>query len=78
MTNPDIREGDDDNERWHRGVGVENDLFNGHYRENPQFHSLPASHKPMAPPITSVISTPIIVSIIQPLLTMESVPSENR
>ena len=35
MTNPDIREGDDDNEWWHRGVGVENDLFNGHYRENP-------------------------------------------
>lgn len=64
----------DDIEGW----GVENDLFNGNYRENPQFHSLPASHKPMAPPITSVISTPIIVSIIQPLLTMESVPSENR
>lgn len=42
------------------------------------FHSLPASHKPMAPPITSVISTLIIVSIISPLLTMESVPSENR
>lgn len=42
------------------------------------FHSFPASHKPMAPPITSVISTLIIVSIISPLLTMESVPSENR
>lgn len=27
--------GDDDNERWHRWGWVENDLFNGHYRENP-------------------------------------------
>lgn len=41
------------------------------------FQSLPASHKPMAPPITSVINTLIIVSIAFTSLTMESVPSEN-
>lgn len=32
--------GGDDNEWWHREVGVENDLFNGHYRENPSDYTL--------------------------------------
>lgn len=55
---------DDDYGWWHRRVGIDNDLFNGHYRENPNCHSLPASHKPRGTPIKIVTNTLIIVSIV--------------
>ena len=46
------------------GVGVENDLFNGHYRENPNVYSLQSkSHRANAKAIPNARTNPIISAI---------------
>ena len=46
------------------GVGVENDLFNGHYRENPCTYTLQLkSHKASAKAMPNARTDPIISAI---------------